>query len=161
MSAHQEWLRAHEQAPTDLSVTNPRISRDRMMMKIAHAVAERSTCSRLHVGAVIARDSRAVSTGYNGNPAGMPHCQHVGDDPCKNAVHAEANAIAFAARHGAPTEGAEMFTTHQPCLKCAQLIVNSGIVRVVYDFPYRVLDGLDLLNVLGIPCKQVDGREPE
>lgn len=131
----------------------------------------RSTCSRAHVGVVIALHGRVLSTGYNGAPAGMPHCDHACNcgaklsreegptehygicrsvQPCTVSVHAEANAIAFAARHGAKTEGAEMFTTLTPCVPCAQLIINSGIVRVVAKEAYRKLDGWELLDTAGI-----------
>jgi dCMP deaminase len=146
------WTVYHKADSPESPPLPPRQSRDETMMLMAEAVAGRSTCSRLHVGAVIARDHRAISTGYNGAPKGMPHCRHDVElvDGCKTAVHAEANAIAFAARYGAAVEGAELFTTHQPCLGCAQLMVNSGIRRVVYRHPYRNLAGLDLLQVLGV-----------
>lgn len=132
-----------------------RPTRDQMLMTVAQAVAERSTCNRLHVGAVVAREGRMVVSGYNGPPSRMPHCGHRLDldtpmEACVRAVHAEANAIAFAARYGSPTEGAEMYVTHSPCVPCAQLIVNSGIVRVVYGTAYRLRTGLDLLEDAGI-----------
>lgn len=129
-----------------------------MLMLMAEAASGRSTCSRLHVGAVIARDSRPISTGYNGTPAGVPHCDHpIGEDPfdpntvpCRVAVHAEANAIIFAARHGVAIEGAELFTTHEPCLACCNMIVNSGIVRVMWLHPYRDHAGVHLLQSVGM-----------
>src|SRR5687767_3879721 len=110
-----------------------RVSRDQMLMEVAQAVAKRGTCSRKQVGVVVARDGRVLVTGYNGTPAGMAHCRHdyQTGEPCIDSVHAEANAIAFAARHGAKLDGAEMFTTYSPCLACAKLIINAGIVRVV------------------------------
>lgn len=136
------------------------------MMQMAEAVAQRSTCSRLNVGAVISRQGRPISTGYNGNVSGMAHCEH---DPfesvmsyagevvrkttetgCQTAMHAEANAIAFAARHGVATEDAHLYVTHQPCLPCARLIVNAGIEIVYYDHPYRISDGLLLLQLAGV-----------
>lgn len=124
-----------------------RISREGMLMHMARAVAKRSTCDRLHVGAVIARDGRVISSGYNGNIMGMDHCNHQEHPsvPCESAVHAEANAILFAARYGMSTEGAELYTTHQPCLQCAKMIVNAGICRVVFEVAYRDNSGLDLL----------------
>lgn len=127
-----------------------RISRDEMAMRMAEAAADRSTCNRLHVGSVILVNNRVVSTGYNGPPAGMPHCDHLGDDPCVEAVHAEANAIVFAARHGSPIHDGTLYSTHQPCYGCAALIVNSGIVRVVFWMPYRLSAGLDLLNAASV-----------
>lgn len=139
-----------------------RISGHAMCMSIASVVAERSTCDRLHVGAVIVRDGRVMSSGYNGNVSGSSHCSHevteVGTwgqpdfkvidhrgSPCTSAVHAEANAILFSARHGVATEGADLFTTHQPCEGCAKLIINAGIKSVVFKEHYRLPDGLKLL----------------
>ena len=135
-------------------------------MDTAWLWAERSTCSRLHVGCVIARESRILTTGYNGTPAGMTHCDHnctcgtrwkmlyrsdhasdcPADKPCKTAVHAEANAITFAARYGLSLEGAFLYTTHMPCLNCCMLIVNSGVQAVVWETDYRDRSGLELLE---------------
>lgn len=134
------------------------------MMAHARVAATRGTCQRLQVGAVIARQGRPISTGYNGNVAGMPHCDHQVDPPprnwagdvlkenrlsesgCQTAMHAEANAIAFAARHGVGTEGADIFVTHQPCLACARLIINAGIWAVYYEHPYRIAEGVLMLQ---------------
>jgi dCMP deaminase len=151
-----------------------RPNRDHTLMVTARAWAEHSTCSRLAVGAVISRDGRSFSTGYNGAPAGMPHCDHSCNcpngswtsdkwpgkvfhvpqcetqQPCLIAVHAELNALMFAARYGLATEGAELHTTHQPCLNCAMAIVNAGVVRVVYEHPYRDNGGLRLLQGAGV-----------
>lgn len=127
-----------------------RPSRDSILMDMAKLIATRSTCSRLHVGAVIARDGRVLVTGYNGAPAGLPHCVHETTEPCTVSVHAEVNAIAYAARWGIRIEGADLFTTHSPCIACSQLIVNSGIVRVVYNHEFRETDGLDMLRSAGV-----------
>jgi dCMP deaminase len=124
-----------------------------MLCEIAQVVAKRSTCCRLHVGAVIARDGRTLSPGYNGPPSGMAHCTPEtcnADHPCTRAVHAEANAIAFAARHGISIDGAELFVTASPCNECAKLIINSGIKRVVYLDRYRDARPLELLEAAGI-----------
>lgn len=117
-------------------------------MGIAETIARRGTCDRLQVGAIIVRDNRVISTGYNGNVSGADHCNHTWDGPdlqtqgCRTAVHAEANAIVFAARHGVAVEGSDLWTTHQPCLGCANLIINSGIERVFFKNPYRLIEGL-------------------
>lgn len=132
-----------------------RISRDETMMRVAEAFAARGTCNRLYVGAVISRNGRIISTGYNGRPTGMSHCNHTDEEPCRLAVHAEANAIAFAARHGVSVEGSEIHTTHQPCLDCAKLIINSGLVRVRYWQPYRDPAGLNLLKGARIDVGQL------
>lgn len=136
-----------------------RPSRDEVCLQIASVVASRGTCSRAQVGAVIARDGRVLVTGYNGPPANLPHCDdpdgcslldRVAENGCARSVHAEANAIAYAARHGIATEGADLYSTHLPCLKCAELIVNAGIRRVLYYTDYRVKDGAALLQRAGI-----------
>lgn len=132
-----------------------------MMMGIARSVSLRGTCDRLWVGAAISRDSRVISTGYNGNVSGAGHCRHSdyevdgSEDGCQTAVHAEANAIVFAARHGVAVEGADLWSTHQPCLGCAKLIINSGITRVWFEHSYRKREGLELLINSGIEVLRV------
>lgn len=124
-----------------------------MLIDIAFIVSRRSTCARSQVGAVIADEGRIVSTGYAGAPAGMPHCSSGVCDlsqPCTRTVHAEANAIAWAARSGIIIEGCALYCTLSPCLDCAKLIINSGIKRVVYGQAYRKTDGIDLLKSVGI-----------
>jgi dCMP deaminase len=135
-----------------------------VLMDYARNASRRSTCSRLHVGAVLTADTRLISTGYNGAPSGMPHCDHTctcpGDGPnhwtgcptgpCEISVHAEANAIAFAARYGVRTAGTDMYVTHQPCLSCAKLIINAGIKEVHYAAPYRDDSGIQLLMAAGV-----------
>jgi dCMP deaminase len=127
-----------------------RPTRDVVLMEIAHVIAKRSTCSRAQVGALVTRKGRILSTGYNGAPAGMAHCNHRYQSPldsrgCNTAVHAEANAVAFAARYGVRTDGADIFSTLAPCLACAQLIINCGITRVVCGGTYRDPAGFQLL----------------
>lgn len=119
-------------------------------MEIADVISKRGTCERAKVGCVIAKDGRPIATGYVGAPSGLPHCISVGcqtgpDGGCIRTVHAEANAIAFAARHGTSTEGSELYTTTAPCLSCAKLIINAGIRLVVFRERYRDPAGLDLL----------------
>lgn len=127
-----------------------------VLLETAVAFSTRSTCSRLHVGSVIARDGRIISTGYNGAPHGMPHCEHPGplrahlETPCEQAVHAEANAICFAAKHGLGVEGAAIYCTHAPCLRCSTMLVNSGIQWVYYINEFRDMAGIALLRSAGI-----------
>ncbi|MCA9319832.1 MAG: dCMP deaminase family protein [Planctomycetes bacterium] len=110
-------------------------------MEIARVAARRSTCERKHVGAVIARDKFVVSTGYNGSIAGLAHCDEVGhlmeDGHCVRTVHAEANAIVQAARHGKSVEGSTIYVTASPCWPCFRLIANAGIRRIIFDEFYR------------------------
>lgn len=131
---------------------------DEVLIHVAHAMAARATCSYLHVGAIVAREGRILTSGYNGAPAGMPHCDHAprvpGEPvtPCTTAVHAEANAVAFAARYGTALDGGTMYTTVSPCVACAQLIINSGINRVVTDSLYRDETGWNMLLLANVRC---------
>jgi dCMP deaminase len=120
-----------------------RPSWDEYFVEIARQVATRSTCLRRSVGAVIVRDKRILSTGYNGPPSGLAHCDEVGclreqlgipsgerQEICRG-LHAEQNAIIQAALHGVSTQGATIYTTLQPCVTCAKMVINAGIERVV------------------------------
>ena len=121
-----------------------RPSWDDYFMGIALKVAERGTCDRAHVGAIIVRDRRILTTGYNGSPSGLPHCDDVGhlivDGHCVRTLHAEQNAIIQAAYHGVSVRDSTIYVTHQPCLTCAKMIINAGIKRVVYagDYPDNI-----------------------
>lgn len=127
---------------------------EELMMSIAYDIATRSTCERLNVGAIAVLERRILTTGYNGAPAGMNHCKHDGDDPCRWAVHAEANVVAFAAKHGVALEGSTLYTTHSPCLTCAYLIINAGMIEVVFAEEYRDVGPLDLLNNAGVTVRR-------
>lgn len=132
-----------------------RLSRDAVNLAIAQLMSQRGTCSRARVGCVIARNGRIISTGYAGAPSGVPHCIDVGcllgpDGGCIRTSHAEAGAIAFAARHGLALEGASLYVTLSPCLTCAKLIINAGITHVFYLDCYRDGSGLELLQKAGV-----------
>ena len=110
-------------------------------MAIARAVATRATCSRRAVGAVIVKDKRILTTGYNGAPVGLRHCDHSnGGDMlhghCARSTHAEQNAIVQASRYGVPIAGSALYCTAHACLTCAKLLINAGINRVVYEDAY-------------------------
>jgi dCMP deaminase len=128
-----------------------------MLLDVAGTVARRSTCSHLAVGAVAARDGRILTTGYNGAPSGLPHCEHEHETPCVNTVHAEANVIAFAARYGVATDGAHLHVTHAPCRGCAGLLVNAGIAAVTYATPFRSMAGVELLDAAGVAIHRYRG----
>jgi dCMP deaminase len=133
---------------------------DATLLTVAGVMATRSTCSRAHVGAIFARDGRILASGYNGSPRGMAHCLHPpgettdtrGTDAptCTWSVHAEANAIAFAARHGVALDGSALYVTHTPCVTCAQLIINVGVIQVIASHMYRVRAGINLLMDAGV-----------
>jgi dCMP deaminase len=125
-----------------------RPSWDEYFVEIARQVASRSTCLRRHVGAVIVRDKRILCTGYNGAPRGLGHCDVAGclrdqlqipsgqrQEICRG-LHAEQNAIIQAALHGVSVEGGTIYVTHQPCITCAKMIINSGILRVICASTY-------------------------
>lgn len=135
---------------------------DEYFMKIAHLVAERSTCLRRRVGAIIVKDKRIISTGYNGAPRGLLHCLEVGclreemgvasgerQELCRGA-HAEQNAIIQAAASGASMEGATMYCTTAPCSTCAKMIINAGIRRLVLGEKYPDALGETLIAESGI-----------
>lgn len=152
-----------------------RISRDQMFSQICSVVAQRSTCLRSQVGALIVREGRIVSMGYNGPVSGMPACSKPDDlqqvliiagalEPsgtecmgpaCTRSLHAETNAIAFAARAGVSVEGCTMYCSMSPCINCAKVIVNSGIKELKYLEEYRDTSGLELLRKAGITVEQV------
>jgi dCMP deaminase len=116
-------------------------------MDICKLVATRSTCMRRAVGAVIVRDKRILATGYNGAPSGLQHCPPEGglhDWPlgcmraghCIRSLHAEQNALLQAAKIGIACEGSTIYVTCQPCNNCAKMIINAGIIRVIYEGDY-------------------------
>jgi dCMP deaminase len=142
-----------------------RPSRYQTMFSVVTSIAQRGTCERLQVGAVLALEGRILSTGYNGAPAGLPHCLAVGCeiDPdthrCVRTVHAEANAIAWAARYGVPVKGSDLYCTDAPCLDCAKLLINAGIQRVYYKRDYPDHRGLDLLTRAGVVVMVQDAAQ--
>lgn len=135
-----------------------RVPRDYILMGTAKLWALRSTCRRLKVGAVLSKKGRIISTGYNGAPSGFSHCTPDvcnEDSSCKRTVHAEMNALLFAAKYGISTEGSEMYTTHAPCIDCAKAMINAGVSRVFYEQEYRNNDGLELLKQAGIHTEKI------
>lgn len=127
-----------------------RVRREQWLINLATVISQRSTCSRLHVGAIAVRSGQLLAAGYNGAPAGLPHCVHTDDQPCTRAVHAEVNCIASAARYGVSLEGAEVYVTHSPCVSCAGLLVNAGISKVSFYIPFRDESGINLLENAGV-----------
>jgi dCMP deaminase len=123
-------------------------------MNIAREVATRATCDRKFVGAVVVRDRSILATGYNGSIRGLPHCDEEGhlmeDNHCVRTVHAEANAIAQAARNGVRIEGASIYVTASPCWGCFRLIANAGILRIVFGEFYRDNKIFEFSQRLGI-----------
>jgi len=131
-----------------------RISRIDQYANIAKIISMRGSCERLQVGCVILKDNRIIATGYNGPLKGEKECSEVCDvsKPCQRAVHAEQNAICFAAHQGISLEGSTLITTHSPCAHCAALIIQAGINKVYFIEEFRSTEGLELLEKHQIPC---------
>ena len=136
---------------------------DNRFMDMTNLVSTWSSCIRRQVGAIIVRDKRILTTGYNGAPAGVESCKDKGQclrinqnipsgtrqEMCY-AVHAEQNAICQAAKLGLSLDGATLYCTHQPCTICARLIINAGIKKVVYDQGYPDEFSLELFKEAGV-----------
>lgn len=141
-----------------------RISWDQYFMAQSRLLALRSTCTRLMVGATIVRDKRIIAGGYNGSVSGSVHCTDEGcyviDGHCVRTVHAEANALLQCAKFGVPTEGADIYVTHFPCLQCCKQMIQSGIRTVYYaedyhNHPYAI----DLFKEAGVTTRKVEVDE--
>lgn len=146
---------------------------DQRFLKMAKEVSTWSSCFKedRQVGAVIAKNKRILTTGYNGASAGIKSCKEKGEclrvvrgiesgtrhELCY-ATHAEQNAIVQAARMGIEIEGATLYCTHQPCVICAKMIINSGIRRIVFENGYPDLFSLELLNEAGVEITQMDSE---
>jgi len=139
-----------------------RPSWDEYFMEITKLIATRSTCLRKKVGALLVKDKRIISTGYNGAPSGLPHCAEVGclrdklkipsgqrQEICRG-LHAEQNAVIQAALHGISTKGAILYCTHQPCVTCAKIIINSGIIKVIFEGNYPDKLASQMLKEAGV-----------
>ena len=124
-----------------------------VLLEVAEVLAQRATCDRAAVGCVIARDGFILSTGYNGSAPGMPHCTEAGhimrNGSCVRTIHAEANAVAHAARHGVSLSGATAYCTMAPCRDCAKLLVAAGVKTVVYGAEYHAID-VEVIDSTGL-----------
>ncbi len=148
-----------------------RPSWDEYFMSMAELVATRSTCLRRQVGAVIVKDKRLITTGYNGVPKGVAHCDERGGclreklnipsgerhELCL-ALHAEQNAIIQAATLAQSIEGATIYVTHQPCVICAKMIINAGIKRIVVREGYPDELSIQLLEEAGLRVVRLRDR---
>jgi len=141
---------------------------DTYFMEMAEVVKRRSTCLRRQVGAVIVKDKRILTTGYNGAPSGTPHCSETGcyreinnipsgqrAELCRG-THAEQNAIIQAAYHGVSIKGASLYVTLQPCILCAKMIINAGIERIYFKGDYPDDLSLKILKEAGIELIKVE-----
>lgn len=143
---------------------------DTYFLRIAKLVAQRSTCLRRKVGAVVVRENRILATGYNGAPNGMTHCFQRKDGCLREALkipsgqrqelcrglHAEQNAILQASAFGVSLKNSEIYCTHQPCVTCAKMIINAGIKRIVFlgDYPDNL--SIEILKECGILYERIE-----
>lgn len=145
---------------------------DDIFMELAYNLAKRSHCVRRHVGAVLTKDTRIISIGYNGPPAGTHNCDHEFGEAgcpkdskgsCSLALHAEENAILYAVKNGASIEGSTLYVTLSPCIACARIIYTMKIERVVYLNSYAQYkgiasdEGVDFLRRFGVKVEQYQG----
>lgn len=130
-----------------------KVSFDELYMDLARNLAQKSHCVKMKVGAVISRDTRIISLGYNGPPAGTHNCDEEWPETgcprdrkggCSLALHAEANAILYAAKNQMSLEHATLYVTLAPCLACARIIYTTGIQKVIYLDSYARYKGIDV-----------------
>ncbi|MCI5817973.1 MAG: dCMP deaminase family protein [Prevotella sp.] len=120
---------------------------DLRYLRMARIWAENSYCKRRQVGAIVVKDQRIISDGYNGTPSGFENiCEDDTNTTKPYVLHAEANAITKLARSSNNSDGATLYVTASPCIECAKLIIQAGIKRVVYGEKYRLEDGINLLK---------------
>jgi len=142
---------------------------DEYFIEMAFVASKRSTCLRRKVGALMVKDRRILTTGYNGAPKGLAHCDKVGcvrekmDIPsgqrhelCRG-IHAEQNAIIQAAVHGVSIAGAACYITHQPCVVCAKMLVNAGVKEIITAGQYPDDLAREILAEAGISCRKLGG----
>jgi dCMP deaminase len=151
---------------------NERLSWDQYFLNITRQVAERSTCTRAKVGAVIVRERSILASGYNGAPSGLPHCTEVGclvyqsrtpdgqlEENCYRTIHAEINAIAQAAKNGVSIRDADIYVTHTPCIHCLKVLINTGIKRIFYDREYKLETVRELLGTSEVQLHKIVSEE--
>lgn len=149
----------------------PRPSWDHYFMSIAEQVSGRSTCLRRYTGAVLVKDKRILSTGYNGVPSGLRHCEEAGclreqrgiasgsnHELCRG-IHAEQNAVIQAAKHGTAIDGATVYCTHQPCVLCAKILLNAGVIDIVYRDSYPDPLSAEVLSEAGVGVRCLEASE--
>ncbi|MEN6460199.1 MAG: cytidine/deoxycytidylate deaminase family protein [Syntrophomonas sp.] len=140
---------------------------DQYFLELADLVASRSTCLRRQVGAVLVKEERIIATGYNGAPRGLRHCLELGClreeqgipsgqryELCRG-VHAEQNAIINAAYYGISTREAVIYCTNQPCIICARMIINAGIIKVIHRGDFNDQLSLDFMQEAGLEVIEV------
>ena len=129
---------------------------DKQYLRMARIWGSNSYCKRRQVGALLVKDNMIISDGYNGTPSGFENdCEDENNVSKAYVLHAEANAITKVAKSNNSSDGSTLYVTTSPCMECAKLIIQSGIVRVVFSEKYRITDGLDLLERVGIELDHI------
>lgn len=133
-----------------------RLPWDQVWMRVAETIAERSYDGSLRVGAIVVSsdNTQLLSLGYNGNYAGGPNKRESGEPGHSGFIHAEINCLLKLDYNNPKSK--RMYLTHSPCRQCAKAIINAGIREVVYGQPFRQTDGIDLLQSVGISCRQIE-----
>ncbi len=140
--------------------TDKQYELDKRYLRMASIWAENSYCKRRQVGALIVKDQMIISDGYNGTPSGFENvCEDEQNVTLPYVLHAEANAITKVAASSNSSKGATIYVTSAPCIECSKLIIQSGIVRVVYSEKYRTEEGCDLLKKANIQVDFIDLNE--
>lgn len=152
-----------------MSLTNPKPNFDDIYMELAKNLARRSHCIKAQVGAVLVKDTRIISIGYNGPPAGTHNCDEEFPDTgcprdskgsCSLALHAEQNAILYAVKNGSNIEGSTLYVTLAPCIACARVIYTMKISKVIFLDSYAaykgigVEEGAEFLKTFGVEVEQ-------
>lgn len=133
---------------------------DKNYLDMAAIWAKNSYCKRRQVGALLVKNKMIISDGFNGTPSGFENqCEDENDTTKPYVLHAEANAITKVAKSGNSSEGATLYITTAPCIECAKLIIQAGIIRVVYAEEYRMSEGIELLKRAGIEVINFNGDE--
>ncbi len=133
---------------------------DQRYLKMANIWAQNSYCKRRQVGALLVKDQMIISDGYNGTPSGFENiCEDENNLTKPYVLHAEANAITKVAKSNNSSEGATLYVTSSPCMECSKLIIQAGIIRVVFTDNYRLEDGINLLKKANIEVVQVETGE--
>ncbi|MDX2128745.1 MAG: dCMP deaminase family protein [Chloroherpetonaceae bacterium] len=175
VGATKDWQNGNHRLPEPLHhIENPplktanRIGWNDYFMSVAHLISKRATCERAQIGAVLVRDNNILATGYNGAPAGLPHCEgpkcliykstHPDgsvEENCMRTIHAEINAIAQAAKNGTSIHGSDIYITASPCMNCLKVLINVGVKRIYYDKPYKIHNIEELIRLSGVKLIQV------
>ena len=151
------WAQSSSRMSLKTVQAGKQLAIDKRYLQMARIWASNSYCNRRQVGALLVKDKMIISDGYNGTPSGFENeCEDESGSTKAYVLHAEANAITKVAKSNNSSEGSTLYITASPCMECAKLIIQAGIIRVVYQEKYRITDGLDLLERAGIELVYIE-----